>query len=137
MSLWLPNTMNYPAYKVDYAVRQYDNRLMFARNATNGDWCVFVRMPGDAAPYPVLGFQDNIPEPHEAIDRLKAADTMRHGDRIYKEVVKSQKNYYAGLKYNADQAIADSAERTEHMMRQRGVSPVIKSLPKGVSNNDA
>jgi len=137
MNLWLPNTVNYAAYKVDYAVRQYDNRLMFARNMDNGDWCIFVRMPNDAEPYPILGFQDTIPEPFEAIDRLKAADTMRHGDRIYKDMVASQEKYRADLKYTADQAIADSAERTEHMMRQRGASPVIKSLPKGVSNNDA
>lgn len=137
MNLWLPNTVNYAAYKVDYAVRQYDDRLMFARNMDNGDWCIFVRMPGDAPPYPVLGFQDSIPEPNEALDRLKAADTMRHGDKIYKDMIASQEKYRADLKYNADQAIADSAERTEHMMRQRGVSPVIKSLPKGVSNDDA
>lgn len=137
MNLWLPNTVNYAAYKVDHAVRQYDDRLMFARNMDNGDWCIFVRMPNGAAPYPVLGFQDSIPEPSEALDRLKAADTMRHGDKIYKDMIASQEKYRADLKYNADQAIADSAERTEHMMRQRGASPVIKILPKGVSNDDA
>jgi hypothetical protein len=62
---------------------------------------------------------------------------MRHGDQIYKDVVKSQNDYRAGLKYAADEAIADSAERTEHLMRKHGKSPVIKSFSKGVSGSDA
>jgi len=137
MNLWLPNTMNYPAYKVDRAVHAYDERLMFARNEDTGDWCIFIRMPDSKPPLPILGFQDKIPEPDEALFRLRAADTMRHGDQIYKDVVKSQNDYRAGLKYAADEAIADSAERTEHLMRKHGKSPVIKSFSKGVSGSDA
>ena len=41
MSLWLPNTVNYKAYKVDKAVREYDERLMFGVNEDTGDWCVY------------------------------------------------------------------------------------------------
>lgn len=137
MKLFIPGygDMNTDVWRVDQAVKEYDNRLMFARNEQNGDWCIFIQMPRPKDPYPVLGFQEAIPTPEEAIERLKAADTMRHGDRIYNEIIRSQEQYRAGLKYNADQAIGDSAERVEHMMRQRGASPIIKSLPKEVSNN--
>jgi len=139
MKLFIPGygDVNTDAWRVDQAVKEYDSRLMFGRNEENGDWCIFIEMPRPNDPYPILGFQDRVPDPVEAIDRLKAADTMRHGDRIYKDVVKSQEQYRAGLKNNADEAIGDSAERVEHMMRQRGASPIIKSFSKGVSNNDA
>ena len=128
MKLFIPGYGNVHTeeWKVDQAVKAYDSRLMFARNEENGDWCIFIKMPRPNDPYPILGFQDRIPDPGEAIVRLKAADTMRHGDRIYNEVVKSQMDYRANLKYNADQAIGDSAERVEHMMRQRGASPIVK-----------
>lgn len=132
MSLWLPNTVNYKAYKVDKAVREYDERLMFGVNEDTGDWCVFIKLPGDNPPFPVLGFQDNIPEPHEAITRLNAGDTRKHGERIYKEILESEQKRRALLDYVSDQAATDSAERTEHMMRQRGASPVIKSTRKVV-----
>jgi hypothetical protein len=125
MNIWLPNSVNYDAYKVDRAVNEYDERLMFGRNEDTGDWCVFIRLPGDRPPYPVMGFQ-HIPESHEVIARLSEGDTRKHSERIYREIVESEKKRRAELEYVSDQAAADAAERTEHMMRKRGASPVIK-----------
>lgn len=140
MNLWLPNTMNYAAYKVDYAVRQYDERLMFARNMDTGDWCIFIRMPSPHPPYPVLGFGESVPEPSEAVARLQASDTMIHGNTIYSDVMRSQEKFKADLEYEANQASEDSAERIEHMMRKRGDSPVVKVFlnnSEGVIASDA
>ena len=139
MKIWIPNMGDYDmrAWKVDRKVREYDERLMFGRNEDTGDWCIFIRMPAPQDPFPVIGFQKSIPEPNDALDRLKAADTMRHGDRLYKEMVASQKKYRDDLEYKSDQAAQDSAERVEHLMRQHGKSPVIKSTRKvkGVSKD--
>lgn len=135
MSLWLPNGVSYEAYRVDRVVREYDERLMFGRNDETGDWCIFIRLPGDNPPYPVIGFQDTIPDPHDAIRRLNEGDTRKHGERIYKEILDSEKKRRAMLDYVSSQAAEDSAERTEHMMRQRGASPIIKVYPKGVSED--
>lgn len=137
MSLWLPNGVSYEAYRVDRAVREYDERLMFGRNDETGDWCIFIRLPGDNPPYPVIGFQDTIPDPHDAIRRLNEGDTRKHGERIYKEILDSEKKRRAMLDYVSSQAAEDSAERTEHMMRQRGASPIIKVYSKGVSKDDS
>lgn len=140
MKIWIPNVGDYDmrAWKVDRKVREYDERLMFGRNETTGDWCIFIRLPAPSDPFPVLGFQDKIPDPQEALDRLKAADTMRYGDRIWREVVDSQAKYRAELEYKASQASSEAAEVVEHFMRQHGKSPIVKSTRKvkGVSKHD-
>ena len=137
MRLWLPNTMNYDAYRVDRAVNAYDERLMFARNEDTKDWCVFVRMPSPQEPMPVFGFGDRIPDPVEAVAKVQEGHLVKHKERIWKEIIDSQEKYRADLTYNSDQARDESVEAIEFMMRQEGLSPVVKSLPKGVSNNDA
>lgn len=134
MNIWIPRhgEVDSRAWKIDQRVREYDDRLMFGRNEATGDWCIFIRMPAPADPFPVIGFQNRIPEPDEALDRLKAADTMRHGDRIYMEAVRSQREYRDGLEYRSDQASAESAEAVEFLLRKHGKSPIIKSTRKGV-----
>lgn len=133
MNIWLPKSVNYNAYRVDRAVNEYDERLMFGRNEDTGDWCVFVRMPSPRPPFPVFGFGDRIPEPDEALSRIKEGHLVEHKERIWREVVDSQNKHKADLEYAADQAGEESAERTEHLMRKHGKSPIIKVLPKGVS----
>jgi len=137
MRLWLPNTMNYDAYRVDRAVNAYDERLMFARNEDTGDWCVFVRMPSPTEPIPVFGFGDRIPDPVEAVAKVQEGHLVKHKERIWKEIIDSQEQYRKDLQYKGDQARDESVEAIEFMMRQEGLSPVVKSLPKGVSNDDA
>jgi hypothetical protein len=142
MNIWLPykGDTNIAAWKVDSVVNQYDERLMFGRNEDTGDWCVFIKMPSPTVPYPVLGFGDTIPEPSEALARLRASDTMIHGDKIYNEVLKSQKTFKEGFEYRSNEAGEDSAERIEYMMRKRGDSPIIKVFvndSKGVVSGDS
>lgn len=135
MNLWLPNGKDYRAYKVDQAVREHDDRLMFARNEETGDWCIFMRMPGDRQPFPVIGFQDKIPEPHEAITRLNAGDPRKHGTRLLMEARRADEQRRKDLEYVSNQAAAESVEHVEHMMRQYGKSPIIKSTRKVVKPN--
>jgi hypothetical protein len=134
MNLWLPNGLDYRALKVDRAVREHDDRLMFARNEDTGDWCIYIRMPGDRAPFPVIGFQNTIPEPHEAIAKLNAGDTRKHGDRMLMEARRADEQRRRELEYVSDQASSESAEHVEHLMRKHGKSPVIKSLRKVVKD---
>jgi len=129
-------------YKVDRAVSAYDERLFFDQNANTGDWCVFIKMPRPERPYPVLGFGDAVPSVDAAMLRLKQADTMRTGNQIYDEIVKSQEDYRKALTYNTDQAGEESAEVLEHFLRRHGKSPVIKEfiskdIPKEVVKSDA
>ena len=129
--------MSFDEIRIDRAVKQYDERLFFARNADTWDWCVFIKMPRPSNPYPVIGFGREVPPVDHVIERIMEADTMRSGNKIYDEIVRSQSDYKKSLEYNADQASEESAEVVEHFLRKHGKSPIIKILPKGVSNDDA
>ena len=136
MRLFIPGQgmVDTRVYRVDAAVKAYDSRLMFGQHPETGDYCVFVELPRPNEPYPVIGFGSEVPDPDKVVERLQRADTMRNGDAIYREVVRSQESYRKDLEYKTDQAGEESAEVIEHFMRREGKSPVIKSLrKKGVS----
>ena len=144
MSIYIPGhgEMSWDEIRVDRAVREYDERLFFARNAETMDWCVFIKMPRPEPAYPVVGFGSDIPPVDVVMQRVMAADTMRHGWKILDEIVKSQEDYKKEFRTKADEATEESAEVVEHFLRQHGKSPVIKEfikhdVPKEVSSNDA
>jgi hypothetical protein len=132
--IWIPGKGEHDirVWRVDKAVREYNERLMFGRNEETGDWCVFIKAPHPQDPIAVLGFGDEIPEPDAAIKRLYEADTLRHGDKILNTILREQADYKKQLEYASSQASEESAEVIEHMMRMRGDSPVIKSFSKEV-----
>lgn len=136
MRLFIPGQgmVDTRVYMVDAAVKKYDSRLMFGQHPDTGDYCVFIELPRPDQPYPVFGFGQEVPEVSVVLERLKQADTMRNGERIYNDMIKSQEQYRKNLEYKTDQAGEESAEVIEHFMRMEGKSPIVKSLrKKGVS----
>lgn len=129
--------LSWDEIRVDRAVKEYDERLFFAKNIETRDWCVFIKMPHGEDPYPVIGFGKEIPPKEVVLEKLYKADTMRHGWDIFNSIQKSQNDFKDNFRKNADEATEESVEVVEHFLRSHGKSPVIKSLPKGVSNNDA
>ena len=132
MKIYIPGrgSVDSDVYKVDAAVRQYNERLSFGLNEDTQEYCIFMRMPYPEPVLPILGFGREVPHPDAACKKLWESDTMIHGDKILNDILKSQEEYKAALRYNADQATEDSAERVEHLMRTKGDSPVIKSFSK-------
>ena len=132
MKIYIPGrgSVDSDVYKVDAAVRQYNERLSFKLNEDTQDYCIFMRMPYPEPDLPILGFGREIPHPDLACKKLWESDTMIHGDKILKDILKSQEDFKNAKRYAADQASADSAERIEHVMRMKGDSPVIKSFSK-------
>jgi hypothetical protein len=127
-------------YKVDRAVNQYNDRLSFEFNEAGQDYCIFMRMPYPERPVIILGFGEKVPHPDEACKRLWESDTMKHGDRILNDILKSQEDFKNAKRYAADQASSDSAERIEKFLRGKGHSPIVKVFPndkKGVVKSDA
>jgi hypothetical protein len=110
-SIYIPGhgEMSFDELRIDRALRAYDERLFFARNAETWDWCVFIRMPGD-----------------EVMRRVYRADAHRHGWAIYDEVMASQEAYKKKFRDAADEATEESVEVVEHFLRQHGKSPVVK-----------
>ena len=134
--------MSWDEVHVDRAVKEYDERLFFARNADTWDWCVYIRMPRPRDPFPVLGFGHEVPTVDEVMRRLCKGDTMRNGNKIYDEVVRSQEKYRKNNSRIGDEAAEESSEVVEHFLRKHGKSPVIKEfitsdVPKGGEASDA
>jgi hypothetical protein len=126
-------------YKVDAAVRKYNERLSFKLNEDTQEYCIYMRMPRPEPDLPILGFGREVPHPDAACKKLWESDTMIHGDKILNDILKSQDEFKKMLKYNADQASGDSAERVEKFLRGKGHSPIVKVFPndkKGVVTSD-
>lgn len=132
MKIYIPGrgSVDSSVYKVDAAVRQYNERLSFKLNEDTQDYCIYMRMPYPEPDLPILGFGREIPHPDLACKKLWESDTMIHGDKILNDILKSQEDFKNAKRYAADQATEDSAERIEHVMRMKGDSPVIKSFSK-------
>jgi hypothetical protein len=132
LKIYIPGrgSVDSSVYKVDAAVRQYNERLSFKLNEDTQDYCIFMRMPYPEPDLPILGFGREIPHPDLACKKLWESDTMIHGDKILNDILKSQEDFKNAKRYAADQATEDSAERIEHVMRMKGNSPVIKSFSK-------
>lgn len=132
MKIYIPGrgSVDSNVYKVDAAVRQYNERLSFKLNEDTQDYCIYMRMPYPEPDLPILGFGREIPHPDLACKKLWESDTMIHGDKILNDILKSQEDFKNAKRYAADQATEDSAERIEHVMRMKGDSPVIKSFSK-------
>jgi hypothetical protein len=143
-SIYIPGhgEMSFDEVRIDRAVREYDERLFFARNADTWDWCVFVKMPRPEPAYPVIGFGQELPPVDEVMRRVYRADAHKHGFQIYDEIMDSQEKYKQKFRDAADEASEESAEVVEHFLRQHGKSPVIKEfinydVPKGGEASDA
>ena len=141
MKIYIPGrgSVDSDVYKVDAAVRQYNERLSFKLNEDTQDYCIFMRMPRPEPDLPILGFGRTVPHPDAACKKLWESDTMIHGDKILNDILKSQEEFKKAKRYAADQASADSAERVEKFLRGKGHSPVVKVFPndkKGVVTSD-
>ena len=131
MKIYIPGrgSVDSDVYKVDRAVNQYNDRLSFEFNEAGQDYCIFMRMPYPERPVIILVFGEKVPHPDEACKRLWESDTLRHGDKILNDILKSQEDFKNAKRYAADEASGDSAERVEKFLRDRGKSPVIKVFP--------
>lgn len=143
-SIYIPGRgeMTFDEARIDRAVREYDERLFFARNKDTWDWCVYIRMPRPEPPYPVVGFGRELPPVDEVMRRVYRSDTHRHGWAIYDEIMDSQEKFKKKYRDAADEASEESAEVVEHFLRQHGKSPVVKEfinydVPKGGVASDA
>lgn len=125
--------LNSEASLVNDAVKEYDSLLYFGFNPTNQDWCVYRKLPRGFpdAPYYiegepviiVLGFQDKIPSPHQAVKRLWETDALRHGDTILKKMNEDNLKLKKEQDEIRDAQMQEVAERLALVYRQHGIGP--------------
>ena len=130
--------MSFEAARVSAALKAYDRRLFFKQHPDTNDWCVFVEMPSGEPPYPVVGWPEGyLPDVNTVMERIKEGDTLRNGDRMYNEMLKSQQDHKLRLEAQSSEASEVAAEMAEFAMRKQGLSPVIKVFMGGGDSCDS
>lgn len=142
-SLYVPGRgmVNLSAMRVDSAVSEYDERLMFAQHPENGQWVIMLKMPSDYdgpdglhfgsdRVIPILGFND-IPHPDDALKRLYQTDTLRWGEQILDDMNRRNADRKKELEFEADNASGEAAEALEWFNRQQGKHPVKRIFVPG------
>lgn len=129
--IWVPDSYaDKELVSLNRAVRNYDERLMFGRNETNGDWCVFVRMPHGNPPVAVLGFQNQLPTVETLLERVRRADTKATADDRLEAMNRHNARLRADAAAKADDGIGAAAEGWESFLHRRGDTPYHRSLRK-------
>lgn len=125
-SVWLPDSAYIRAtaeiVAVNRAVKEYDERLRFGQNQDTGDWCVFILMPPDARPQPVLGWRE-VPTPEAAVQRLAKSDSVRYGREMWDRLEREQRRMLAESEHRASEETGEAAERLEVLLRKTGDHP--------------
>lgn len=119
------------ARRVHNRVNEYDERLKFHRNATNGDWVVSMSMPHGEPDRIIHGFGYDVPPADYVLEQIIKKDTLRAGIEWFnKKITEHNDRLKAERDYKVDQQTWDAAERVEHGLRKAeglAASPVIKS----------
>lgn len=142
--IWLPGSKgvtDLAVWRVDQAVREYDERLTVGRNEDNGQWCVYMKMPpgGDWPElYPVLGLTTPPHDPRqlsaiEVVNRLYNADTLRHGKQILHDLEAGQEAYRANERAASLELAGVAAEVFDFAHRRSGTHPEKRVLMSGRS----
>ena len=150
-TLFVPGrgSVNLAVARIDRAVREYDERLLFARHPQTGQWSVFIKIERDLPEefgtvvegqrvYPVLGFpHDRDPETldiEEIKVRLYKADSVRHGKQILADMHAHNERVKEPQRRVASEAAGIAAEVLESYLNDRGVPTKYRRLttPKGV-----
>jgi hypothetical protein len=123
--LWVPGQglVNLEGTAVDRAVREYDERLFFGRNATTGLHTVFMKMEHGEPPLPILAFADGVPAPEQAVKRLYDTDARRHGLEILDRINRENEEIKNQHRYAAAEASGQVAEVMESYLHDQGQTP--------------
>jgi hypothetical protein len=129
IQVWTPDGMrDSEEYKVDVAVKEYDERLSFG--LFQGDYVVSIAVGPSDPPYPIFNFGRICPLPHEVVERLYSADAIRHGEQILKDLNAHNLKIETEIDKSSDDATEALAEAIESAMHRRGELRYSRSLPK-------
>lgn len=137
--IWIPGSLgsvDVQTWRVSQALKEYDDRLVLARNEDNGQWCVFVRMPrgGDWPELlPIFGLTEpphdpRTLDPEAVVRRVHRADALRQGEKILDDIVRANDAIRHGFDEENQQRAAGVAEVAASAMMRAGTAPVA-SMP--------
>ena len=139
--IWIPGSLgvtDVQTWRLAQKIKEYDERLVLARNEDNGQWCVFIRMPrgGDWPELlPILGLTE---PPHDArslddqevMHRIWNSDTARQGEKILHDIVNTNQAIRDGFQSKTDEAAAQVAEVAASVLQRSGKAPATSTPVK-------
>lgn len=113
-------------------VREYDADCRLGQRKDTGEWIVYMTDPS-GAPFPVLGFGTRLPHPDEILKKMYQTDVRRHGEKIFKEIMKRQDSNQDANKREHHDATDVMADAMVEGFRKQGYNPYPRVfIPKGV-----
>ena len=105
---------------VQRAIEAYDEKLMLAKHEATGDWCVMLKKgPWEGKPFPVLGLgRGDLPSPEDVTQRLMAADTKRHGNKLLEQIRGNTKAREDAATAHADEGTNIAVEAYDWAFKQ-------------------
>lgn len=130
--------------QVDRAVREYDERLLFATHPETGQPGIFIKMErdfewesaldiGGDRVVAVCMFRD-VPSPDEALRKLHQSDSMRHGEQMLDDIHRHNNAIKAQGEYRASEGTGVAAEVHEFLHRKSGDARYHHSFRKVVKS---
>jgi hypothetical protein len=105
------------------AVREYDADCRLGQRKDTGEWIVYMTNPATGEPFPVLGLGTRLPSPDEILRRMYQTDVRRHGDKIFRDIMRRQDAAHAAQKQKADDASEAVADALVSGYRKQGHNP--------------
>ena len=136
--IWLPRMgeVDVRVWKVNQAVKEYDERLSVGRNEETGDWCVYIKMPPGSYVelYPVHGLGPEMPtDPQPILEHLWKIDAARHGTQLLRDLEKGQEKWRAEQIRKQLEPNIILADVMEFAMRRFGQTPYTKVFVNGAT----
>lgn len=132
------------ALAIDRAVREYDERLLFATHPHTGQQTVFIKMPADfeaeddfkvsidgSTVFPLFALNPHhpLPSPEVVVRELFKRDSIRHGAKMLDDLHRHNELVKKPYRDAADEATAILAEGRESYLHGQGRTPYKRSLP--------
>lgn len=105
------------------AVREYDADCRLGQRKDNGEWIVYMTNPATNEPFPVLGLGMRLPGVDEIQRRMYQTDVRRHGEKIFREIMRQQDAAQAAIKSEHHEATEVAADVMMEGFRKQGHNP--------------
>lgn len=115
------------------AVREYDNECRLGQRRDTNEWIVYMTNPATDEPFPVLGLGTRLPGPDEIQRRMYQSDIRRHGEKLFRDIMRRQEATKASNLKDVSEASGEMADALVSGFRNQGHDPFPRIfIPKGV-----
>jgi len=145
-ALWTPSNgmTDVSELQAARAVEEYDAQLKLGFRRDTNEWIIFIDHGtpyNDGQPFPVMSLGATLPSPEKIKEKMYKSDVRRHGDKIFREIIRRNDARNSELRHKASEASGLVAETMVSAMAGQGYNPFPQSVrnlhPKGGGDKSA